>query len=488
QIIDYATKYYYFLAKEVEIVGTKGTEYFDVKPLDADSVSVELFNKTKDQEKKPKPFYSRTFLNSETKEIRLYGLDGKDVYTIGDNENNKMKVRVIGGPEKDSVTTLGGSMKTYIYDDEKNNFQTGAKTKFHFSDDTSKHSYVFKNYMYDKKGIRPTFFYSDQDRFYVGLGYGWEHHKWKKLPFAFKQYLGVNYSISQQAFSFTYKGLFPEAIGKFDLSLLANYDLVRWTNFYGLGNETLLTTQDRDYNRMRTKQAYGSIGLARRFGKSSISLNGFYQTVKIINDEERYVAKIISPALSTVFDTKNFAGAIFKYALSALDDIKVPTRGIAVSGNASFTQNVKETDRSFWQYGGKIQLYIPLISKFSIATSAAVSSVSGTPEFYQYPEIGGGMDLRGFQRQRFYGKTAFYNSNELRFLTNFRTYIMNGKGGFLAFVDDGRVWMPQEKSTLWHVGYGGGILIAPFDKVLFDVTYGISKEDKLIQLRLSLGL
>ena len=488
QILDYATKYYYFLAKEVEIVGTKGTEYFDVKPLGPDSVSVELFNKTKEDKKKEKPFYTRTFLNSETKEIRLYGLDDKDVYTIGGDENNKMKVRVVGGPEKDSVTTLGGSMKTYIYDDAKNNFQTGAKTKFHFSDDTSKHSYVFRNYMYDKKGIKPTFFYSDQDRFYVGLGYGWEHHKWNKLPFAFKQYLGVNYSLSQQAFSFTYKGLFPAAIGKLDLSLFANYDLVRWTNFYGLGNETLLTTTDRDYNRMRTKEAIGSIGLSRKLGKSNISLNGFYQTVQIINDEERYVAKIISPVASTVFDRKNFAGAIFKYAFSDLDNVQVPTCGVTVSGSASFTQNVKETDRSFWQYGGKLQLYIPLVSKFSMATSAAVSSVSGTPEFYQYPEIGGGMDLRGFQRQRFYGKTAFYNSNELRFLTKFRTYIMNGTGGFLAFVDDGRVWMPQEKSDTWHVGYGGGILIAPFDKVLFDVTYGISKEDKLIQLRLSLGL
>ncbi|MDQ6762912.1 MAG: hypothetical protein M3015_09845, partial [Bacteroidota bacterium] len=109
-------------------------------------------------------------------------------------------------------------------------------------------------------------------------------------------------------------------------------------------------------------------------------------------------------------------------------------------------------------------------------------------EFYQYPEIGGGMDLRGFQRQRFYGKTAFWNSNELRFITNLRTYLLNGKAGLLAFVDDGRVWQPQEKSDTWHVGYGGGILLAPFNKILFDVTYGISNEDKVLQLRLNVSL
>lgn len=488
QILDYATTYYYFLAKEVEIVGTTGTEYFEVNPVNKDEVSVQLFNKTKENEKKSRPFYSRTFYNKETKEIRLYGLEGKDVYTIGANENNKIKIRVIGGPDPDSVITVDGSMKTYVYDGKDNYFQTGPKTKFHLSNDTSKHSYVFRNFMYEKKGLKPTFFYSDEDRFFVGLGYGWEHHKWKKLPFAFKQYLGVNYSLSQQAFSVTYKGLFPKAVGKFNLSLLANYDAVRWTNFYGLGNETLLTTQGIDYNRMRTKVATGSIGLNRSFGKSSISLNTFYQSIEIINDEERYIAKIIAPAVPTVFDTKNFMGAIFNYNFSQLNDLAVPTSGITLSGNASFTQNVNETNFSFWKYGAKIQLYIPLISKFSIATSAGISSVSGDPEFYQYPSIGGGMDLRGFRRQRFYGKTSFYNSNELRFISNIRTYLLNGKAGLLAFVDDGRVWVPQEKSSIWHVGYGGGILLAPFNKILFDVTYGISDEDKLLQLRLSLNL
>ncbi len=489
QILDYATKYYYFLAKEVEVVGTKGSEYFEVTSVNKDEILVQLFNKTKDGQQKSKPFYARTFYNKETKEIRLYGLEGKDIYKIGGNENNKIKIRVIGGPDPDSVTTLNGSVKTYIYDDKDNNiFQTGTKTKFHLSNDTSKHSYVFRNFLYDKKGIKPTVFYSDEDRVFVGLGYGWVHQKWKKLPFAFKQYLGANYSISQHAFSATYKGLFPQAIGKFDLSLLANYDWVRWTNFYGLGNETLLTTKDKDYNRMRTKQAIGSIGLSRRFRRTSISLNAFYQSIKIINDEERYTAKIIAPIVPTVFDTKNFAGAVFNVNFSQLNDKAVPTSGITLNGNASFTQNINQTDLSFWKYGGKIQLYIPLISKFSIATSAGVSSVSGDPEFYQYPEIGGGMDLRGFRRQRFYGKTAFYNSNELRFISNLRTYLMNGKAGLLAFVDDGRVWIPQEKSSVWHVGYGGGILLAPFSKILVDVTYGISDEDKLLQIRLNLNL
>ncbi len=85
--------------------------------------------------------------------------------------------------------------------------------------------------------------------------------------------------------SFTYAGLFPNTIGKWNLALLANYDFIRWTNFYGLGNETVFTTKDKDYNRMRTKEALGSIALNRKAGNNFFEISGFYQTVKILNDD-----------------------------------------------------------------------------------------------------------------------------------------------------------------------------------------------------------
>jgi hypothetical protein len=62
---------------------------------------------------------------------------------------------------------------------------------------------------------------------------------------------------------------------------------------------------------------------------------------------------------------------------------------------------------------------------------------------------------------------------------------MNGHIGLLAFLDDGRVWMPSETSDTWHYGYGGGLLIAPFHLLSAQVTYGISKESKYLQLQLN---
>ncbi|MEO8412901.1 MAG: BamA/TamA family outer membrane protein [Ginsengibacter sp.] len=491
QLWKYATKYYLFLSKEVEIVGTKGSDYFVITRLNNQETTVNVYNITNEGDKRSTPYFSRTFLTNETKEIRLFGLSGHDVYTTEGIADNGIKIRIIGGYDEDSIfikSLAGHRTKTYIYDDSNNYISSIGKIKKYISNDSDINKYTYRSYMYDKRGAKPSLFYSDVDRVYVGLNYGWEHHHWRKLPFVFKQMVGVNYSISQKALSFNYKGVFPNTIGKWNLSLLGNYDVVRWANFYGLGNETILTTKDKDFNRMRTKEGSGSIGFNRNAGNNFIELRGFYQSVKIINDNERYTAKNIAPTNVTVFDIKKFTGVIAGYKFSKLNDSVVPTKGVNITAAVSYTQNINQSSRTFWKYGGNLQMYIPLVSKFSLAVSGGATTVSGSPEFYQYPCIGGGQDLRGFQRQRFYGKTVFYNSNELRYISKVRSYLFNGKAGLLAFIDDGRVWMPSEKSNLWHTGYGGGIVLAPFNFIFVDITYGFSKEDNLLQFRLNMAL
>jgi hemolysin activation/secretion protein len=106
-------------------------------------------------------------------------------------------------------------------------------------------------------------------------------------------------------------------------------------------------------------------------------------------------------------------------------------------------------------------------------------------EFYEHAVIGGSSNLRAFKRERFWGKSSFYNNNELRYITNIRSHLLNAKAGLLVFFDDGRVWMPGENDNNFHTSYGGGILLAPFNKISATVTYGISKESRLINFRVN---
>ena len=173
------------------------------------------------------------------------------------------------------------------------------------------------------------------------------------------------------------------------------------------------------------------------------------------------------------------------YKLFLLNDSIVPTAGFLFIANASHFQNLTQTSQTFQRYSGIAQIYIPLFSKFSLSIRGAGATVSGgNPLFYQLPHIGGADDLRGYRRERFFGRTAFANSNELRYITNVKSYLMNGKIGFTVFYDAGRVWQPSEVSNTWHTDYGAGLLIAPFNKLLANIAYGISKEKKMVQLRL----
>jgi hemolysin activation/secretion protein len=98
------------------------------------------------------------------------------------------------------------------------------------------------------------------------------------------------------------------------------------------------------------------------------------------------------------------------------------------------------------------------------------------------------LNLRGFRRDRFWGKTTFYNSNELQYLFDVKTRLFNGKFGLLGLYDQGRVWQPGESSDLWHSGVGGGILMAPFNKLAVSVSYAKSKEYGLIHLRFNMPI
>jgi len=487
-LVEYATKYYLFLAKNVYIVGSKDREYFEVNRISDAETNVKVYD-MKNGEKWNDPYYTRTFNSNETKEIRLFGLSGEDMYKVDGNAINGIRIRIIGGDKKDSFSISGRGGKVHIYDDhDSNTFMLQSKARLHLSADSTVHEFNYDAFRSEKKGLAPAAGYNDEDRIFVGLGYGWQHQSFRKVPFASGQSIGLNYSISQNAFSIAYKGLFTKAIGEWDLLLHGGYDVVRWTNFYGLGNETPYFKKPINYFRMRTAEWFGSVGLKRVIGVSNITISGFYNTVKILNDSNRFITKDYLPQHPESFSMNSFTGSSLNYNITLVNDSIVPVKGIYFNANARYIRNLKDAGRSFFNFNTDLQFYIPLFSKISLAIRTGAATVTGTPEFYQYPVIGGGENLRGYTRDRFRGKTAFYNSNELRYITDIHTYFLNGKGGFVIFFDNGRVWTPDDISNLWHTSYGAGLLIAPFNIMFFDITYGISREATQIQIRTTFKL
>jgi hypothetical protein len=483
-LVDFAKEYYTILARQVDIVATEKKERIEIVGNDPDHLTVKLFDLDHDGKPKPAPFYTRTFNASETKEVRLYGRNGNDQFVASGTAANKTTIRLIGGPKRDSFdipSSFNSPVK--IYDDHENVFRTAGKTRLKLSDDSAVHLFNYAAYKDDKNGIQPVASYSNEDRLYVGLGYVIEKQQWRKEPYGYRHVLSANYSITQNALSFQYSGTFTEAIGKWSLGLLANYDAVRDQHFPGIGNNTVLFSTVKDYWRYRDKEFNTHVSLFRQMGHHRVTIAGFYQSITLLSDADRFLIINHAPTNPKAFNSAGFAGARAEYKFDDINDKLFPSKGISFITRADYTQNVSDAERSVIHLNGIFGFYLPLAHNLTLAVRTGAGTLTGEPEFYQLNKIGGGSTLRGFLRYRFYGKTMFYNQNELQYNVNIKTYIFAGKIGVLALLDDGRVWHPGEISNKWHMGVGGGLMIAPFNKFSVTGTMTRSNEDTRFNVR-----
>ncbi len=481
-----ASSYYSFIAEQVDITGSKQREYFQVRSLDDDNIIISIYRMDEGGKKESSPYYERTLKPTETREVRLYGIGGRDQFSII-NRSNRIRIRVIGGPDRDSIAQEG--TRIHLYDNQENDLNIKS-ARLHLSRDTSVHEFKYDWYEYNSKGISPTVSYNYEDRFYVGLNYTIKKNKWRREPFHAKHRLGLNYSFSQNALSASYDGLYPNVIGKWNVLMHADYDFERWTNFFGFGNETTLPISDKTFYRMNSADGLVRAGLSRQFGRSYVEIQPFFKSVDIKSDTTIYAVEIFGTTKPNMFEANHYAGLNVSYSYLSINDSIVPTKGISFLVDGQFAKNFGEND-FFQKYEGRLQGFIPLSNKFSILTRVGGVTIVGPasllnhPQTFQHAVIGGPESLRGYRFDRFWGRTSFYNNNELRFITNLKTYVLNAKIGLKGFFDDGRVWMPGENSETLHTSYGAGVLFAPFNFVCLDLTYGISNESKLWQFKIS---
>jgi hypothetical protein len=340
----------------------------------------------------------------------------------------------------------------------------------------------------ERQGLRPTILYSSDDRIFVGLNYNHLTTGFKPDSSGARHRLYTHYSISQKAFSVGYQGLIHRIAGDWNLFVDAGYDWVRWINFSGLGNESAPQVEDRDFYRVRSREALVSASFHHRVGKqSNFFITPFYQSVQLLQDEHRFLTKATFNGTSLEnYESNHFGGIRTDLQLQRLDNLLLPTKGVVFSVGAAHVRNINKL-KAFTNYNANTRFFLPFLKRFVFAVESGAATVLGEPEFYQLNSIGGST-LRGYRRSRFWGETIFHNNNELQYLFDAPASLFKGKLGLLVFGDQGRVWKKGEQSDKWHYGYGGGIIVVPYHKVYLSVQYGISNERRGIHLQLRRAL
>ncbi len=488
----YAEDYYELLAKEVDVLGSAGKEFIDIDRAEDGTVTVTVFNATKDREKGKKQLYFRKFYPKETKEIRVFGLGGGDVFNITGDESSKIKIRVFGGSGDDTFTESGKRKpsKTLIYDKGKGTdvkIGEGAKLVDYWNKDI---------YDYDRTRFKyNTYFplvflnYSNFNGLTLAGGVTFTRQRYDKEDYAAKHSIAGGIS-TKGNLKIAYDGRFHQAIRKWDILLRASAASPDFhNNFFGLGNSTMKSDDLESANYYEIQYSKYNIltGVSREFWKKSkFDLVFGYESV----DSKKLDSKTIldDSKAPGAFKTLTFLPVEAELELDFRDEKGLPYNGthLFVKYTNGTILNEKDSSNNVFSYGyleGGIEYYISTVNKNKLTLGLRFGGAKGYGDipFYKMPNLGGTNGLRGYTGQRFTGDSKIYFNSELRLqLLDRYTPLFPIKLGIKAFFDTGRVYYSGDanESNKWHMGYGGGIYVVPFEEeFIISVSIGFSDEE-----------
>ncbi|WP_282125479.1 BamA/TamA family outer membrane protein [Marinifilum flexuosum] len=487
-----AVEFYNYLAKQVDIVGTNGTEDFDAEWDEDGNLHVKVRRLSKKGNKKEK-LYERKFLKEETKEVRIFGLGGKDEFDIDGKYSKGVKLRIVGGTGKDKFK-IDSTRKSnvVVYDKSKTKVKGNGAFKNRLSKNKSVNVYDRKSFKYDIVSPAANLNFVSDDGLILGAGFNIKKQSFRKEPYGLMHKFLVNYAFMYPSAQIKYSG---EMIGVFkSLDLLAkiDYNTPNFQGYYfGLGNETENPDlDDKEYNRIRMGRTELVLQLRKKIGANqSISFGPFFEQLELKATPDRFVTDFSNPDndldLLTDFDTRKYLGINIKHEWDTRDSKVIPSRGMYWTNSWSFYRGLEKNDHNFQKMETDMRFYTslgrPQRSIFALRVGAA-HNTSGY-SFYQANKLGMKSNLRGYRQDRFAGDDMVYQNADFRFrLARFKSYFLGGEIGVLAFNDFGRVWLDGESSSKWHHGYGGGFWVSPYKLMVLTANFGMSEEENIFSL------
>lgn len=494
----YAEEYYeQLMIGGVDVVGSNKREYFDVTRNEEGSVRVVMYNTINGEDNKgERLYYDRTFNPKETKEIRLYGLSGKDVFSISGSAKKSIKLSVIGGPDSDVITDQSevNSLvkKTLIYEKSKNGkIDTGKEAKMVDHWDKSLYNYDRHRFGYNRYLPNLMFGYNNDAGFGVAAGVEFTRKKHTKQDYSSKHKLGGAFT-TENINIIMYNGRFHHVLGKWDAQiggLLADHN--NFTFFYGIGNGTIKNDElsSNDFYRT-TYNSYGfGTGLIRDFWKkSSLSFTFSYENNETVAEDSTILGQQNPPSNVFGLDDVDLVELLIELDLDFRDREALPEKGTRLYLKHQSGLVTSNDDENYGISQAFLETYATLYSRKPITLGlkfgGSKSYGEETIPFYKLRYLGQNNNLRGFDKNRFTGKSTLYLNSELRFqLAEFRTPIVYMKFGVKGFYDGGRVYSDFDTSDTWHNGYGFGFYVVPHrERFAINVSAAFSEEESALIL------
>ncbi|MGZ3872276.1 MAG: BamA/TamA family outer membrane protein [Mucilaginibacter sp.] len=488
-----ALEYYRFISIYVEIPATDKRENFSINEQDNGELEVTV-KKIKKDSSTDKIIYHRVFKPDVTKEVRLYGFNGDDVFSVTGSVPSPIKVRMIGGGGVDSffvAKNLNNRSKIYVYDrsDSMNILPPSAQARLRTSTDTGVNNYNKTSFKYDRfEPIILANYNTDIGILLIG-GFSYEKHGFRDEPYSFREEFLTNYSLERKSLLFTYVADFKNAIGKNDIRINAmSRGPNNVSNFFGIGNGTPFVNEgDKEisYYRNRYDLVTADVSLFHRYGNWLVNagVGGQFYNSQADNNTTRFLNEYnAAHPGEDVFSTKWVAGIVAGAAYDTRNKGNITTSGVYWNTTVTSMKGLNGSHNAYTQLLSEFSFFLnpDRDSVLIIANRTGGGTYFGTADYFQQVKLGGPQTLRGYHTWRFTGRSMLYNNLELRLkVLDFTSYLFPGSIGLIGFNDVGRVWSATDSSNAWHDGYGGGIYIVPAELVLIQAAVGFSKEGSL---------
>ncbi|GAA4367166.1 metallophosphoesterase [Hymenobacter saemangeumensis] len=515
---DVAAKYADVLAQVVEVRGSEKNEKFVVQRLkNGDArVTVRKINK---EGRLTKTLYDRVLEHKVTDEIRLYGIKGNDVFDIRGEAGKGIKIRVIGGSERDSIVNRsnvsGIGNKLQIYDADTGNVIVAgkdARLRLEHGTDVSRYDRPLrsdlKDYRLNYTGPALYFGFNIDDGILVGGGITHRRYGFRRAPFSSEQTLVANVAPAREAFNIRYTGQFTRVFGKNDLRVVAQYYGPQLLyNFFGLGNNTpnlanedptverpTVRTVNEDY-RVRFDRIYVAPTLERNL--FSFLKMGYGPQFDRFRIEKSPIGRIIADSIgvdkglyenrrfgirNSDFQANTYLGGLLYFNLDASSSARNPRIGIRWYNEGQYNWQLNGEKLNFGRLTSEIRFYLTPNFPFRLTYAGRIGAARniGDYRFYQANTLGGTTNLRGYRRTRFSGRSSVYTNFEARLeLFRFNAYLFPGRAGVLGLADFARVYSDNDRRSglsAFHSGFGGGIYFDILQQAVINATYSVGEE------------
>ena len=494
KIVDVTEEYYQMISGIVSVPASNKRERFVVETLDKNKTRVQVYKLSGKGELR-EIYFDRIFDDHETKELRLFGLSGDDEFIIKGDVDNSTRLIINGGPGDDSFNFQELNKKTSrdleIFDTDKGNeFLGNKRVHQHLTSDPTENKYDYENDFKFNRAFPGYYFeYNSFDGLFVGGGPRIIRYGFRKNP-AVSHYLRFNYAPRTGASNLKYDGTWFERLGDWEVNGRGEILFPKsFRNFFGLGNETTLQNRGNKYYRARLTRYSGEVSISQRINDVfAIEIGNNLKITDVENDEDDNNI-ITDPGAGisvSTFEDQWFNTIFSRISINDVDNFINPKQGYKYNFNTDLNIGIKNTSRPFTRIETDFRIFYPI--RFSpqivIANRIGGAHNIGPFPFFESNTIGGTQNLRGYNGNRFAGRSTIYNNTEVRIeLLDFYRYLLGGSIGITAFYDTGRVWTDNENSSFWHKGYGGGVWFNAFDSVLINSTVGASEEGTLIEIK-----